>query len=75
MHRPQQAGTFAMNGSEQGAYFPFVIQILQIVVVPLIALIGKQLSDMRKELTAVRERLAHIEGALGVRARGDHSKD
>lgn len=69
-----------MNGAD-GAW-PFLIQALQIIVVPLIALIGKQLSDMRKEmiannkeLTQVRERLAHIEGALGVTTRGarDHA--
>lgn len=69
--------------SETAGAWPFLIQALQIVVVPLIALIGKQLSDMRKEmiannkeLTQVRERLAHIEGALGVTTRGatrDHA--
>lgn len=51
--------------------FAFVLKLVQLIVVPLFALVTVQLHGMRKELTNVRERLAHIEGALRVTTRKD----
>jgi hypothetical protein len=51
--------------------FNLIALVLQVVITPIIGLIGKLVLDMRREVldtrrevSAVRERLAHIEGEL-----------